>query len=248
MAPAGDTVPALPPEAGPVWRARAARLGLAAVVIIFATAAVHTRRGGPARGPASSRGAPGAEATPAFACGHEAVAAGVIARLAVPVVKEGHRPGPGPSSSPGNHGASSNAHAHTHAHADASTDHAEARVTPPMLARSIYGTVAMRDVRSILILGGSVTMGHGVGAENSWAAQVAAALAPGGWASQNQKSGNMFQVGVFLGFVTRPGTTRAEGPREAHVRRAKRNQPDRRLTDYFTALFFFRSASSTRAR
>lgn len=41
---------------------------------------------------------------------------------------------------------------------------------------------AQADVQNILILGGSVTMGHGVGAENSWAAQLAAALAPGGGA------------------------------------------------------------------
>ena len=41
---------------------------------------------------------------------------------------------------------------------------------------------------------------------------------PGGPA---RKSGNMFRVGIFLGFGRL--TTRAEGPHGAHVRRAERN-------------------------
>ena len=41
-------------------------------------------------------------------------------------------------------------------------------------------------------------------------------------------SGNIFRVGIFLDFVRRSGTTRAEGPHGAHVRRAERNRIDRR--------------------
>ena len=39
------------------------------------------------------------------------------------------------------------------------------------------------------------------------------------------ESGNLFRGGVFLDFVRRSGTTRAEGPHggASHVRRAKRN-------------------------
>jgi hypothetical protein len=42
-----------------------------------------------------------------------------------------------------------------------------------------------------------------------------------------KKSGHLFRVGLFLDFVRRPGTTRAEGPHRAHVRGARRNRTDR---------------------
>ena len=43
------------------------------------------------------------------------------------------------------------------------------------------------------------------------------------------ESGDIFRVGIFLDFVRRSGTTRAEGPHGGalHVRRAKRNRIDR---------------------
>ena len=46
----------------------------------------------------------------------------------------------------------------------------------------------------------------------------------------SEESGDIFRVGIFLDFVRRSGTTRAEGPHGGalHVRRAKRNRIDRR--------------------
>ena len=41
---------------------------------------------------------------------------------------------------------------------------------------------------------------------------------------RTETGGNVFRVGIFLGFVRRSGTTRTEGPHGAHVRRAKRNR------------------------
>ena len=50
------------------------------------------------------------------------------------------------------------------------------------------------------------------------------------YAVRVKKSGYMFRVGVFLDFVRRSGTTRAEVPHggASHVRRAKRSRIDRR--------------------
>ena len=41
-----------------------------------------------------------------------------------------------------------------------------------------------------------------------------------------EKSGNVFRVGIFLDFVRQSGTTRAEGPHGAYVRRATRSRVD----------------------
>ena len=58
---------------------------------------------------------------------------------------------------------------------------------------------------------------------------------------QQQGLYNIFRVGIFLGFVRRSGTTRAEGPHggvASHVRGARRNELTIRvLTDDLTAPF-----------
>ena len=43
-----------------------------------------------------------------------------------------------------------------------------------------------------------------------------------------KRSGSYFRVGIFLDFVRRSGTARAEGPHGTHVRRAERNRNNRR--------------------
>ena len=61
-----------------------------------------------------------------------------------------------------------------------------------------------------------------------------------------KKSGDFFRVGIFLGFVRRPGTTRRRAPRGAHVRGAERNRIDRRSRTNLPLSFRHTPAATSR--